>query len=58
MGTGHEMKISEIILIITTIGGILFGVMERWEKIEQAKNHDHVVSEIAEAAQTTAEMMR
>ena len=52
------MKISEIILIITTIGGILFGVMERWEKIEQAKNHDHVVSEIAEAAQTTAEMMR
>jgi hypothetical protein len=52
------MKSTEIVLVITTLGGVLFGAMERWEKVEQAKHHSHVVAEIAEAAQASGEGLR
>jgi hypothetical protein len=52
------MKVTEIVLIITTIGGVLFGVIERMEKYEQAKSNSKVVAEIAEAAQASGEMLR
>jgi hypothetical protein len=55
---GKRVKPTDIVLIITAIGAVLFGVLERIEKIEQAKVHDHVVAEIASAAQATGEGMR
>jgi hypothetical protein len=48
----------DALAIITILGSILFGVLERWEKIEQAKNHNHVVAEIAQAAQASGERLR
>jgi hypothetical protein len=52
------MKSTEIVLIITTLGGVLFGVIERMEKYEQAKHHNEVVAEIAGAAQASGEGLR
>jgi hypothetical protein len=55
---GHTVKATEIVLVITTLGGVVFGAIERMEKYEQAKNHNHVVAEIAEAAQASGEQAR
>jgi hypothetical protein len=52
------MKPTDIVLIITAIGAVLFGALERWEKIEQAQIHNHSVAEIAEAAQASGNAMR
>jgi hypothetical protein len=52
------VKPTDIVLIITAIGAVMFGVLERWEKIEQAQLHNHAVAEIAEAAQASGEGMR
>jgi hypothetical protein len=52
------MKPTDIVLIITAIGAVLFGVLERWEKIEQAQLHNYVVAEIAGAAQVSGEAAR
>ena len=52
------MKATEIVLVITTLGGVIFGAIERMEKYEQAKNNTRVVAEIAEAAQASGEKLR
>jgi hypothetical protein len=52
------VKPTDIVLIITAIGAVLFGVLERWEKIEQAQANVAVVAEIAGAAQRSGEANR
>ena len=52
------MKATDIVLIITTIGAVVFGTLERIERIEAAKHNYKVVAEIAEAAQASGEGIR
>ena len=52
------MKPTDIVLIITAIGAVIFGALERWERIEQAQHNHKVVAEIAGAAQRSGEAMR
>jgi hypothetical protein len=55
---GERVKPTEIVLVITAIGGVVFGALERWERIEQIKAHNYVVAEIAGAAQASGEAAR
>jgi hypothetical protein len=52
------MKVTDIVLVITAVGGVVFGALVRWERIEQIKAHNYVVAEIASAAQTSGEAAR
>jgi hypothetical protein len=52
------MKVTDIVLVITAVGGVVFGALERWERIEQIKAHNYVVAEIAGAAQKSGEAAR
>lgn len=53
-----DVKATDIALVVTTIGGVIFGAIERMEKYEQAKSCSYVIAEIAEAAQASGEGMR
>lgn len=52
------MKATEIVLIISTAGGVIWGSIERLEKYEAAKSHNRAVAEIATAAQASGEAVR